>query len=328
MIERANPVSDEDLVAYLDGELSQPERSVLEVSNGYDNQQIEAEYEGAPPTGTLAASFNPITYGTKIKDSTNSYSGNIWTAPATAKYTMMAQAAIAGTYSTGNVTAIGFSLDGAAPTRYSQEIAYGSVAALAPKVIWKNVSLNAGQTIEVEAYTDASGASFSSSSALNYFSIYKENPAQRISADNIILGKANTSAGQSISSGSYTIVNFDNVLYDTHGSITTGAGWQMEIHETGFYWVKARCTFDASSWAANTSLGLAVYKNTGSVSPYLAFFRTEAASGSDLPSVEGSDIYYFEAGDLIDIRVFQNNGGAKSLAADSTLNSVTITKYR
>lgn len=30
MIERANPVSDENLVAYLDGELSQPERSVLE----------------------------------------------------------------------------------------------------------------------------------------------------------------------------------------------------------------------------------------------------------------------------------------------------------
>jgi len=132
-----------------------------------------------------------------------------------------------------------------------------------------------------------------------------------------------TNAAQSIPSSTITIINFEDVTFDTPGtSVTTGAAWKFTASKTGYYKVKAQIDYDATtSFDADEVLDIALYKN-GSIYSVLQSRRTYA--GEDYPSASGVDTIYLTRGDYVDIRTSHNSGGAVLLLNQGTLNYVTI----
>lgn len=131
------------------------------------------------------------------------------------------------------------------------------------------------------------------------------------------------SAGQSINSSSSTIVNFADKIIDTHSAVTTGASWKFTAPASGIYFVSGLIVFGSASFGTNTQIRCDLFKN-GSIHQRLGFFRTEAASGADLPSAQGSSIIQLNAGDYIHLEAYQDNGSAKSLHTDGSFNWVSI----
>jgi len=112
-----------------------------------------------------------------------------------------------------------------------------------------------------------------------------------------------------------TVINFASVSYDTHGAITTGAGWNYRIPVSGYYKVSA--SHQGTSSGA-TTLILRARKN-GSVFA-TALFPTNSAITNAAPRVDGQN--YFNAGDTIDIVASSSAGG--TFVDSTSVNVVQI----
>jgi microcystin-dependent protein len=134
------------------------------------SESVNALYTGAPPTGTLAASFNKTTYGTKVKDSHNAYSAGVYTIPVSGTYSISARNAVSGTYALSNATAISIFIDGA-NTYFKYTYAAGAFGNIDNDITVLGIPLLAGQTVEIRTYIDAPTPAYSSSSGRNTFSI-------------------------------------------------------------------------------------------------------------------------------------------------------------
>jgi hypothetical protein len=123
----------------------------------------------------------------------------------------------------------------------------------------------------------------------------------------VIIARYKTSSTQSVPISTSTIVNFDSVDYDNSSSVTTGASWSFKAPITGYYNVSGRITYASAAVVTNAQFRLDLYKN-GVDFAYLGFYRSEASSGADLPSVGGSTIIQLNAGDTINLQAFQDDG--------------------
>lgn len=133
-------------------------------------------------------------------------------------------------------------------------------------------------------------------------------------------------AGQSIGTGgSDTVVNFATLVADTHGAVVTGAAWKFTAPLAGYYRISARVTFAATTaWAENERAQLRAYTNgSGNV---VLDFRTglDGAIGAQGMHAGGSCTIPLAAGDVVDVRVFQNSGGALALNGFGNFNYISI----
>lgn len=136
-----------------------------------------------------------------------------------------------------------------------------------------------------------------------------------------------TNAGQSIPNGSFTIVDFEDIRYDTHTAVTTGASWKFTCPtgHSGYYRVAVALLFTSSAtWAATEYAQASLYKG-GIVYSHLARNMMESATTTNLFLV-GADEIYLASGEYIDIRLFQNSGAALALHTDGLYNHVAISK--
>lgn len=135
------------------------------------SESVAALYTGAPPTGTFNSSFNTVTYGTKVKDSHNAYSGGVYTIPTSGVYDISAQLLTLTTLTAGEVVQLGVSINGAAPTYKTYYNATASASnALVPFNV-QSIPLLAGSTVAIQALTEGTTNSFSSNAGNSYFSI-------------------------------------------------------------------------------------------------------------------------------------------------------------
>lgn len=135
------------------------------------SESVSALYTGAPATGTFNSSFNTVTYGTKVKDSHNAYSGGVYTIPTSGVYDISAQLLTLTTLIANQLVQLGVSINGTAPTykaHYNATAAASS--ALVPFNI-KSIPLLAGQTVAIQASTEGTTNSLSSTAGNSYFSI-------------------------------------------------------------------------------------------------------------------------------------------------------------
>jgi len=121
-----------------------------------------------------------------------------------------------------------------------------------------------------------------------------------------------TDAGQSISTGSITIVDFDTVEYDNQSLVTTGASWKFTAPKTSHYKVHSNLLFaGTTAWTESESGNLLLYKN-GVL--YSNLDRdTQFGATSTFMHLGGSDTIQLDKGDYIDIRVSQNSGATIAL---------------
>lgn len=120
-------------------------------------------------------------------------------------------------------------------------------------------------------------------------------------------------SGQSISSGTTTIVNFNTATFDTSGFVTTGANWKFQNLATTTDVFHVSAQLNLVSATGGGSLIIYIYKNgtkysenytlTGGAAPY---------------AVNISDKVQLAPNDYIDIRVLQNAGVSRSLTASAS----------
>mgnify|MGYP007071602692 CR=1 FL=1 len=133
-----------------------------------------------------------------------------------------------------------------------------------------------------------------------------------------------SAAGQSIPDNAYTIVNFNTVDFDPDGLVTTGSDWAFTAPVGGRYAVTACAAFVASTAWAETEAGLlAIFVEGVNVSK-LARKDHYSSASTVVMTISGSDLVSLDAGERLDIRVYQNSGGALNLIADALLVRVAI----
>jgi len=135
------------------------------------SESVSALYTGAPPTGTFNSSFNTVTYGTKVKDSHNAYSGGVYTIPTSGVYDISAQLLALTTLTASQIVQLGVSINGAAPTYKTYYNATASASNVLVPFNVQSIPLLAGSTIAIQALTEGSTNSFGSNAGNSYFSI-------------------------------------------------------------------------------------------------------------------------------------------------------------
>ena len=137
-----------------------------------------------------------------------------------------------------------------------------------------------------------------------------------------------TNAGQSISNGATSIVDFETLSKDTHGLVTTGASWKFTAQEMGTYSVSAMIRYANNlSWTSGSYIALHIYKN-GSIYSSKDFLIQASITPAQAPSVDINDSIDLLAGDYIDIRNSHGESSARALVPASTFNRVIVNKIK
>lgn len=131
-----------------------------------------------------------------------------------------------------------------------------------------------------------------------------------------------TDAGQSIGNAAYSIVNFEDAVLDTHAAVTVGASWKFTcpVGGDGKYLVSAAVNFNGLT-AVASNLILSVFKNGADHARLHRFGGTPGAANG----VGGAQIVSLAAGDFIDVRLYQDQGAARTLESGfAPANRVSI----
>lgn len=192
-----------------------------------------------------------------------------------------------------------------------------------------NIGIRATTTTSGFAYANGNAISNSSGDTISFIAtvpILGWSSSQQLSSDadtRVVAARYSTAAGQSISTGTITIIDYGTMSFDTHGAVTTGASWKYTAKVPGKYNVKAAAILDASaSWSVGEDMLFMLYKNGVHVS-YLDY-ATAYGTTSVLYFLNGSDEIDLIAGDYIDIRIQQGSGATIALGNFATGNYVAI----
>jgi len=117
-------------------------------------------------------------------------------------------------------------------------------------------------------------------------------------------------SGQSIPPSAWTGILFDLITYDEHGEwfINPGVSSKFTALEEGYYQVNARTEFDALDLPSAGYCSIAVYKNgliyAQGNNLNLQSWSGDEPTNNNAPNV--SDVVYLQAGDTIEIYVWQS----------------------
>ncbi len=137
------------------------------------SESVNAYYTGAPPTGTIAASFNTLTFGTKVKDSHNAYSGGTYTVPVSGCYDISASFEVSAVYTSSQSAIIAIFIDGVEKVRGRTYTFTAITTTPQAKVDIKSIPLLAGQLVTIRGYCDGTTPTIGSNAPSSYFSISK-----------------------------------------------------------------------------------------------------------------------------------------------------------
>ncbi|TGM35674.1 hypothetical protein EHQ75_15915 [Leptospira levettii] len=107
-------------------------------------------------------------------------------------------------------------------------------------------------------------------------------------------------------------INFGAKIYDTHGTVTTGASWKFTAPQNGYYQLALRIS-------GSGNIQFTIFKNNSS---FLSVARTET-----LGYATGTRVFYLLAGDYLDVRPGSSgtvNGHVTASSIDAS--SIEITK--
>lgn len=180
-------------------------------------------------------------------------------------------------------------------------------------------SLLAGEYLEVYAYQDSGGTTnIVANCAVNFTKV--DNPAA-IAESETVACKYYSSGGVSHTTGVATLIPFDNKVFDTHNAFDTATG-KFTAPSAGFYQVHSTLTFNGGTNVGRR--GLFILKNGGADS-FGTFFGANSTNGL---AAHGSDIFYLNAGDFIQVQGFQDSGGTLTTTNDAAGNFLSIARIK
>lgn len=136
-----------------------------------------------------------------------------------------------------------------------------------------------------------------------------------------------TDDAQSIANVTTSIVNYNSMTFDPGSLVTTGASWKFTAETSGYYIVTAMNVLAANAgWAENEAAEMWLYKNNSAEFVMGMHVCQTAASGGFAVPLNGAGVIDMAATDYIDVRLFQNSGGAIALTNDHKDNHVAISR--
>jgi len=140
-----------------------------------------------------------------------------------------------------------------------------------------------------------------------------------------VVARYKTNAGQNIPDTTMTIIDFEDVDYDTYDAVTTGAAWAFTAPIGGWYRVTVAITFASSTtWREDEIAQVELWKEGIVFSVLSRTWGQDSSGGSQFKFTRGSDTIYLAVGEAINIRASQISGGALALHTDSRYNHVAI----
>lgn len=128
-----------------------------------------------------------------------------------------------------------------------------------------------------------------------------------------------SNATGTISSGTYTIIDFNESVVDTASAVTTGSGWKFTAPSTGYYEISAFITF---SGAPDTDSYFTLYKNNSLVIDAWGIRQPPGDTAVfGIPKVIS-----LAANDYIQVKAYQRTG-SKTITVGGVAGTVTNQGY-
>ena len=134
-------------------------------------------------------------------------------------------------------------------------------------------------------------------------------------------------SGQAITNSTWTTINYDTKIYDSHSCVTTGSGWKFTSPITDTFTISAKGMFAYNSWTVGTFIDTKITVTTllGVTKEYI-ISRTQAENANtDYKFFGGTISLPINAGDTVCIKVNHNRGSTSNLHNDANYNCTWIT---
>jgi hypothetical protein len=294
--------------------------SNTQVSNDADTRVVAAKYSGTGGETVPTSTDFRVNFDTKEFDTHNAVTtgAGAWefTCPVSGIYRVdgLAQL-VAGTYSVNH--RLGFALwkNGVVVENIAIDRAedVGSINLVCSGS--STVQCNAGDTLYFTV--NQNSGSNKTTDANLHVSIQRLSGPSQIAASETIAASAYLGSNQIINASTTTKVAYDTTDFDTHGMHDT-VNDQFVIPAPGIYEVEANAYWTTTLTA--TDVQFVLYIN-GVADKELDRYATTG----DRFSLTGSSLKKLQAGDTVDVRVFQNSAGSHSLNGSGiTVSEFTI----
>lgn len=130
-------------------------------------------------------------------------------------------------------------------------------------------------------------------------------------------------SGQTVNGNTQTVINFEDLDLDTHGSVTIGAGWKFTALRDMTVTASGGIKFAQASWNANEPYYGYIKKNGSTSVAYFEYEANETALTTD-HSLYGAATVDLAKDDYIQYVVYQNSGGNINLPASADLNHFSV----
>lgn len=145
-----------------------------------------------------------------------------------------------------------------------------------------------------------------------------------VAANEDITARYSTDSGQSIPNASFTIINFEDKTFDSHGSVTVGANWKFQPNCSGEFEVSGLIIFSSGGgWAAGEAVSIDLYKNGGSYSR-VGGLHMQATNSTYVIVPIAAEAIKLTSSDYIDIRIYQDSGATLTLHNNGATNWISI----
>lgn len=184
--------------------------------------------------------------------------------------------------------------------------------------------LEAGDYIELQGYQNDQTGSTSEDTVSYGMVIAKRNDLRsQIAPVETVAAIYDTVSGQTLTTTTNTIIDYDNKILDTHNAVTTGASWKFVTPISGLYLVSAQYLLIDSSGTITGDERVDIDILVDG-SPVIR--RDHRQNGANSPDVSIVRPIQLLAGQEVQVRGFQNSGGSLSLSIGSEFNWISITK--
>lgn len=283
--------------------------SNVQLNSGFDNRVVATSVYLNNAQTIPATTATQLVGWSVSYDTTGSWNTNSYTAPAAGIYSINFATLSSGTGITTYVYK-----NGSGVAVLGNDSTNRSAASC-------DLQLNAGDVLTFYLYS-ATTATMTSGAENTFVNIKKLSGSPVIAANSLVAADYTQTSSQSIAAVGFTLLQFNTLVQDTTGSVTTGASWQFTAPVSGTYRVSALAQSNAASWAVNDGFLLFVYLN-GSNYRFLGGSRAAAATNYSLIA-NGTTEVSLTAGQYIQIYAYSDV--ATTTSAGTNNSWVTISK--
>lgn len=299
--------------------------SSVQTSDNADGRVVAAFAYGKLATGTINSSLNAVVFPTVDGDTHNAFNTSTggYTVPVAGIYDVSCTLNLSAASTTvGQYIAVGIRVDS---TDLVQQYVPAQATTILNQMVTINnqVKVNTGQIIYCASRSSQTTPAHSTGLGGASFSFRRNAGLSAISATESVSAKYYTSVAQSLATATTTIIDFASKVWDTHGAVTTGAGWKFTAPISGEYCINAMTQLASSAaWGTNELNYDRIYVN-GVGNDYTAYSYAQN-TGTYAFTTNGSITVKLLAGDYVQLEKREESGSTIALSGSNNNNFIEI----